>query len=1059
MPKKRSRKRPLPLSKHLVLNQYLLKLFEVDSFEKLVKGMKEHEGVDENHISHFYHFLVDKTEERKHLTNDLLLKYDQNIVKHTRKISERRDKPVIWKYFQYLSLLFTEIYLDKYFSDKERLLHELNKQVDIFNQNKSKKDQVEYYTEEDLNKLAFWNATGSGKTLLMHVNLLQYKEYLKHYDKESVLNKIILLTPNEGLSIQHEKEFNLSGIPAARFTKNGQDISGSLLSSEMVEIIDIHKLKEESGDKTIALESFEGNNLVLVDEGHRGSSGVEWKSKRDYLSEQGFSFEYSATFGQAISASKNKNLEQEYAKCIIFDYSYKHFYNDGYGKDYRIFNLQDDSNDENRLMYLTAALLSFYQQLVYYKNNRSNLSKFLIEKPLWVFVGARVNAVRTENKRDVSDIIDILQFIQQFISNRKLNIRRLDLLLKGKSGLTNLNGEDLFIDSFSYLNSIGSNAEELYHHILSELFHCNIVGASLYIDNLKGVDGELGLRVSDNEYFGVINVGDESKLLKLCEQNGFNVHENDFKNSLFHSINEESSPIYMLIGSKKFVEGWSSWRVSMMGLMNMGRNEGSEIIQLFGRGVRLKGYKFSLKRSTKLGLPLNEIPEHIKVIETLNIFGIRADYMQKFKEYLEEEGLPIEKDKVSFFIPVSKNKPSKPYKKITVKNNKNFKTHGPKPTLDEPVDYFYKNKIVVDWYPKIQAMESIKRRNVLTRKEDNSLTMKHIAFLDIEEIYFELQRFKNERTWYNLNVSYESIQKLLSNPYWYVLYIPEERLESPSMDRVKEWQEIAITLLKKYVDRFYRYMKEKWQNQYLEYTEADDSFFTNGLKVNEEQPGYEVTVNVDAETIVEKFKRLQMDINNSKNINWSDYVHKGYNFIEFNRHIYNPLIFVEKGEESISVSPVPLNEGEEEFVRRLKKFLKSKPEYVKNNEVFLFRNPARGKGLGFFEAGNFYPDFILWMVSDEYEYMSFIDPKGLRQISGLNHPKIKFSKKIKEIQERLSKSSTKVILNSFIISATPFDQLPNWGEPLEKFKLEEYNVLFLEDEHFLDKLFSKILVN
>ena len=48
---------------------------------------------------------------------------------------------------------------------------------------------------------------------------------------------------------------------------------------------------------------------------------------------------------------------------------------------------------------------------------------------------------------------------------------------------------------------------------------------------------------------------------------------------------------------------WNSWRVSNMGLMNVGTGEGSEIIQLFGRGVRLKGRGMSLKRSTHLEGP------------------------------------------------------------------------------------------------------------------------------------------------------------------------------------------------------------------------------------------------------------------------------------------------------------------------------------------------------------------------------------------------------------------------------------------------------------------------
>ena len=35
-----------------------------------------------------------------------------------------------------------------------------------------------------------------------------------------------------------------------------------------------------------------------------------------------------------------------------------------------------------------------------------------------------------------------------------------------------------------------------------------------------------------------------------------------------------------------FIAGWNSWRVSTMGLMHVGVGEGSEIIQMFGRGVR-----------------------------------------------------------------------------------------------------------------------------------------------------------------------------------------------------------------------------------------------------------------------------------------------------------------------------------------------------------------------------------------------------------------------------------------------------------------------------------------
>ena len=63
--------------------------------------------------------------------------------------------------------------------------------------------EVGFYTADSLNKLAFMCATGSGKTLIMHANILQFQHYFKRaqeYNKSLTLNKIILLTPNEGLS-------------------------------------------------------------------------------------------------------------------------------------------------------------------------------------------------------------------------------------------------------------------------------------------------------------------------------------------------------------------------------------------------------------------------------------------------------------------------------------------------------------------------------------------------------------------------------------------------------------------------------------------------------------------------------------------------------------------------------------------------------------------------------------------------------------------------------------------------------------------------------------------
>ncbi len=76
--------------------------------------------------------------------------------------------------------------------------------------------------------------------------------------------------------------------------------------------------------------------------------------------------------------------------------------------------------------------------------------------------------------------------------------------------------------------------------------------------------------------------------------------EDEFSESFFEQINNKDSDINILIGSKKFTEGWNSYRVSSIGLLNIGRNAGSQIIQIFGRGVRLRGLEGLLKRSEEI---------------------------------------------------------------------------------------------------------------------------------------------------------------------------------------------------------------------------------------------------------------------------------------------------------------------------------------------------------------------------------------------------------------------------------------------------------------------------
>jgi len=1068
-PRRRANNRPIvPFLHKLMLNQWLLGLFNVKRFEDLAEHMRseELEGLDENNVHHFHHALTAQLFNLTQLPPELLLEYDQNIVKHTQRLNERRltrgEEPIVWKYFQYLTLLFTEIYLDRYFHDPQGLLQVLNAQVTAYNADKSVADQIAPFDEQaeawpQLNKLAYWSATGSGKTLLMHANILQYQHYLEKRGRRRELNRIILLTPNEGLSKQHLEEFEKAGISAELFNKDGH----GLFTGYAVEILDIHKLKDEMGDKTVAVDAFEGNNLVLIDEGHRGVAAGEegaWMHFRDELCEQGFSFEYSATFGQAVKG--NKALTDRYTKSILFDYSYRYFYGDGFGKDYQILNLDDQTQQNHLEPYLVACLLAFFQQQRVYREQESAFRPFNIDKPLWIFVGGSVT--KTLATREASDIIAILRFLARYVADRQGSIERIERVLN--EGLITADGKNLFANRFTYLNIAGLSATQVFEETLATLFNA-AGGGSLYVENLKGAAGEVALRVGDNKPFGVINVGDDAKLVKLCdgypELTGM---EREFSGSLFDEINKPSSTVNLLIGSKKFTEGWNSYRVSTMGLMNVGTTEGSQIIQLFGRGVRLKGYGLSLKRSGKMQLPEDVMwptedvmwPRHIGVLETLNIFGIRADYMAQFREFLEYEGLRTNDEPIEILLPAIKNLGTQKLKTIRLKKTINgvstefgdaFRKLGPIPTLAKPdpnldpaTSYLQQNQVVLNWYPKIQAMKSggVMGGDAETAPNQTHLTAGHVAFLDLDRLYFELERFKAERGWHNLNLTWKGLQTLLADQSWYRLLIPAEEMVFDSFEKVRLWEEIALLLLKKYTERYYSFRKREWELPHLEYRdlEADDPNFL-GVKETSSDGYYRILIEKSQEEIIAKLKELKALIEKGNLKPWE---FRGMKAIWFGRHLYQPLLYLDQ--HIVEISPAPLNKGEQQFVEDLKAFYDSSGGFFADKELYLLRNLSKGRGVGFFEAGNFHPDFILWLLIEGRQHVIFVDPKGIRNL-GPTDPKIQFYQTIKEIEQRLGDAS--VHLQSFIVSNTPSHTMKKlWN--MDKPAMAARHILFQEED-------------
>ncbi len=256
----------------------------------------------------------------------------------------------------------------------------------------------------------------------------------------------------------------------------------------------------------------------------------------------------------------------------------------------------------------------------------------------------------------------------------------------------------------------------------------------------------------------------------------------------------------------------------------------------------------------------------------------------------------------------------------------------------------------------------------------------------------------------------------------------------------RRWQETAVSLLKKYLEGFYKAGKNEHEKSEYEYYEIDsqDKNFADS---------YRITIEESQIEIANKLEELKKLIESRKLLTDGKWQFNNLTAIGFNRHLYLPLLALD-GKGLIKISPVALNEGEREFVEDLQQFYERNPNYFGEDrrELYLLRNQSKGKGVGFFEAGNFYPDFILWILREDKQFVSFIDPKGILNLEhGINNPKIKFHQTVKELEKSPNLSAKDISLNSFIISNTFLNQIA-WRGSMSVSDFEKNHVFFQKED-------------
>jgi hypothetical protein len=191
----------------------------------------------------------------------------------------------------------------------------------------------------------------------------------------------------------------------------------------------------------------------------------------------------------------------------------------------------------------------------------------------------------------------------------------------------------------------------------------------------------------------------------------------------------------------------------------------------------------------------------------------------------------------------------------------------------------------------------------------------HLAFLDWTKIYFEIQKFKNERSWYNTNLSVDALKTILSNHDWYILLIPKAELELNDYRKVRIWHELAIALLKLFIERLYNYEKARFYNDKLEVATLDSTH------PNFEQE-YRFLVQKSEDKLIAKLSELKQNLA-KKDFSQSFSIDIDFEAIYSQFHLYQPLVYFEKEryQDIVSIKPVALNKGERDFVEDLKCFI------------------------------------------------------------------------------------------------------------------------------------------
>ncbi|QSQ10513.1 hypothetical protein H0A61_02921 [Koleobacter methoxysyntrophicus] len=495
-----------------------------------------------------------------------------------------------------------------------------------------------------INRMAFWMATGSGKTLII-IKLLELLARLGRIGEIPQHNLLVLAHRDDLLEQlrEHVNEFNAKNELCIRlrdlreYPEAKREVASLFRDREVtVFIYRSDNLSDEQKERIVDFRNYDDNGrwFILLDEAHKGDKE---DSKRQHiysiLSRNGFLFNFSATF-----TDKSDIISTAY------DFNLARFIEKGYGKhiaimkqENRAFRDEEDySEDEKKKVVLkTLLMLAYIHRTLETVQRKVGTSVY--HRPLLLVLVNSVNTKDSDLKLFFQQIKDIGKgkFEAQVWEQAKQELRQ---ELTDEPQLM-FEKKELKLDLALY-DSL--EPEDIFKTVYNA---DNPGDIEVWVRPSNRQEMAFKLK-NANRPFALIKIGDISSWLKN-KLDGYDILEGFEDDGFFQRLNEDDSYINILMGSRSFYEGWDSNRPNVITFINIGTGTEARkfILQSVGRGVRIEPLTGKRKRLQNLYNAGDEkacnlypqIKDKVLPLETLFIFGTNRNALYTVIKNLDLE--------------------------------------------------------------------------------------------------------------------------------------------------------------------------------------------------------------------------------------------------------------------------------------------------------------------------------------------------------------------------------------------------------------------------------------